>query len=117
MQKDEFRTLFNKGALVLGQENDGLLTGGFFDKEQAFSGKMAQVEMWNIELSSSDINLIARCSKESTAEANRVVTWGSNLWIWNKVDMVEVALGDLCQKDPLVNKFIWPAVINYHNYR
>jgi hypothetical protein len=117
MQKYEFRTLFNKGSLVLGQEQDGILTGGYFNKQQAFSGKLAQVEMWNIELASSDIYLIANCSMESTAEANRVVTWGSDLWDPNNVDMVEVELSHLCKTDPLLDKFIWPAVISYTHYR
>ncbi len=47
MMKESYLNLNNRGSLVLGQEQDGLLTGGFFDQEQAFSGQMTQVEMWS----------------------------------------------------------------------
>ncbi len=47
MEKGKYRTLLPFGSLVLGQEQDGILYGGFFDKEQAFSGQISQAEMWN----------------------------------------------------------------------
>ena len=38
---------------MLGQEQDSVL-GGLFDASQAFSGKLAQVEIWDIELTDID---------------------------------------------------------------
>ena len=65
MKKEAFLTLYNEGALVLGQENDQILTGGFFDESQAFSGKLTQVEMWNTELKPSQIQGMLLCPARS----------------------------------------------------
>ena len=52
---DEFHELYAGGSFVIGQEQDGDQYGGFFDAAQGFSGKLAQVEMWNTELTLVDI--------------------------------------------------------------
>ena len=52
---DEFHELYAGGSFIIGQEQDGDQYGGFFDAAQSFSGKLAQVEMWNTELTLVDI--------------------------------------------------------------
>ena len=62
---DEFHELYAGGSFVIGQEQDGDQYGGFFDAAQGFSGKLAQVEMWNTELTLVDIFNIGNLHFES----------------------------------------------------
>ena len=49
VEKSKFKPLIGQGSLILGQEQDSV-QGGLFDANQAFSGKLTQVEIWDVEL-------------------------------------------------------------------
>ena len=98
--------LIGKGSLILGQEQDSV-TGGLFDAYQAFSGKLTQVEIWNIELPQNDIEKIAKCQEESAKESNRVVSWISEKWEINNVTINESTLKNLCKPNPMMNQLVF----------
>ena len=105
-----------KGSFVIGQEQDGILTGGFFDIQQAFSGKLAQVEMWQGNLSPEEIMDIANCKIETTRPESKIISWNNN-WTVNDVIIEDVDLEQLCVQDPLLNQFIWSGTIPYDKFR
>ena len=63
MKREEYHPLYSGGFLFIGQDADGKLKPNgsnenydpMFDIKQSFSGQITQVELWNIELSASDI--------------------------------------------------------------
>uniref|UniRef100_A0A3B1K2E6 Neuronal pentraxin 1 n=1 Tax=Astyanax mexicanus TaxID=7994 RepID=A0A3B1K2E6_ASTMX len=59
------------GVLVLGQEQDTL--GGGFDATQAFVGELANFNIWDKKLSSSEIYSLATCN--SRAPSGNVLSW------------------------------------------
>ncbi len=79
------------GILILGQEQDAY--GGFFDLNQAFSGEITQLEMWESVLSNSAIQSLAKCEVETVQEDNRILVWG-DLQDWS---LEQVRLGHLDQ--------------------
>jgi hypothetical protein len=98
--------LVGKGNLVLGQEQDSVL-GGLFDASQAFSGKLAQVEIWDVELLETDIENLANCKIETVKESNRVVSWMSEKWEIHNVTIVETSLDNLCKPNPMMNQLVY----------
>jgi hypothetical protein len=55
------------GVFLLGQEQD--IIDGAFDENQAFSGRVTEVEMWKTVLSQRSILNLAKClNEESTLE-------------------------------------------------
>ncbi|KAF4080282.1 hypothetical protein AMELA_G00168620 [Ameiurus melas] len=62
------------GVLVLGQEQDTL--GGGFDATQAFVGELANFNVWDKKLSSSEIYNLATCS--SRAQSGNVLSWSES---------------------------------------
>ena len=79
--------------LLLGQDEDDL--PGVFDMHQAFSGKLANVNMWNRSLSQAEIEDWHHSSclenkSMSAASAANVISWPANLdgfRIWNVSDV------------------------------
>ena len=72
--------------MVIGQEQDGTgSTGGYFDAQQGWSGKLTQVEIWDTVLPNEDIIQMAKCQIPTTMESNQVVSWLSEKWIKNNV--------------------------------
>ena len=59
----DFRLLATNGEFLVGQEQD--IVNGAFDKNQAFSGNVTQIEMWKTVLSNSDIRRLANCDLET----------------------------------------------------
>ena len=57
LKENDFLPILRKGIIILGQEQDAF--GSFFDENQAFSGELAQVEMWSVLLDSQSIKAIA----------------------------------------------------------
>ena len=114
---EKFQPIPNEGVLIVGQESDKLRYGGGFNALQAFSGKITQFEIWNKALSPNDIETLAKCQNASVLEANRIVTWLSDQWINNNVDIVEVPLPELCQENPTLDKVVWPDLINYYDFK
>ena len=104
--------MVGKGNLVLGQEQDSVL-GGLFDASQAFSGKLAQVEIWDIELTDIDIENLANCKIETVKESNRVVSWMSEKWEIHNVTIVETSLENLCKPNPMVNQLVYLRLENF----
>ena len=102
---EKFQPIPNEGVLIVGQESDKLRYGGGFNALQAFSGKITQFEFWNKALSPNDIETLAKCQNASVLEANRIVTWLSDQWINNNVDIVEVPLPELCQENPTLERW------------
>lgn len=105
-----------QGSFVIGQEQDGILVGGFFDIQQAYSGKMTQVEMWHGSLTPEEIDDIANCRKETTKPGSKIISWSTN-WTVHDVNIEDVELGQLCVQDPLLNRLIWPDTIPYSKFR
>ena len=109
--QDEIKPMFQTGSLILGQENDVLLVGGSFDDRQAFSGKLSQVQVWNLELNSEDVKQMANCQIE-TIENGKIVNWKAENWQIYNVD-IDFENADFCKENP--RKLIWPHLINqYH---
>ena len=114
MDSDNFRPLYAKGSFILGQEQDGLEFGGLFDKNQAFSGKLSQVELWDTELTSTDIEFIANCSVLSLRPLRRVISWDSSAWFASQINMLkDEPLPNICSKNILNNQFLWLEPTNY----
>ena len=97
---------------MLGQEQDSVL-GGLFDASQAFSGKLAQVEIWDIELTDIDIENLANCKIETVKESNRVVSWMSEKWEVHNVTIVETSLENLCKPNPMMNQLVYLRLENF----
>ena len=88
IKKTKFNPLLSGGALILGQEQDGSgSAGGFFDIQQGWSGKLTQVEIWDTVLPMEDIVKMAKCEIPSTMMSNQVVSWLSNKWKNNNVEI------------------------------
>ena len=101
MTKDSFQPIFKDGSLVIGQDQDNLgKYGGGFDARQAFSGELAQLEIWNKELSISDIEKIANCKIMSVMESYKVVSWFSEKWETNNVELKDITMENLCMVNP-----------------
>ena len=101
MTKDSFEPIFKDGSLVIGQDQDNLgKYGGGFDARQAFSGELAQLEIWNEELSISDIEKIANCKIMSVMESYKVVSWFSEKWETNNVELKDITMENLCMDNP-----------------
>ena len=114
MDSNKFRPLYAKGSFILGQEQDGLEFGGLFDENQAFSGKLSQVELWDTELTSTDIEFIANCSVLSLRPLRRVISWDSSAWFASQIDMLkDEPLPNICSKNILNNQFLWLEPTNY----
>ena len=122
MKKKDYVPVYKDGSLILGQEQDGKPkydNGTFdpiFDEKQAFSGKLTQVELWNVNLSPSEINDIAKCVVTSLKPDNRVITWGSVEWIAKQATVKDIPLQNLCDENLILNQFIWPRRINYNSF-
>ena len=112
MKKDKYHPLYSGGSFIIGQEQDGQPFGGLFDKNQAFSGKITQTELWNVNLSSDEISDIANCLKPTVKSKNRVVTWGSRAWDIFNVNMKEVPIETFCQTNILSNLLIYPEGVS-----
>ena len=112
IEKEKFHPLYNGGSFVIGQEQDGIPYGGLFDKNQGFSGKMTQVELWNTELKSEEIHSIANCIKPTVRSQNRVITWDSKAWLPVKTKLRDVPLNILCEKNIFSNQLIWPEAVS-----
>ena len=94
---EEITPIFHTGAFILGQENDQLLYGGSFDAQQAFSGKMSQVEVWSKEVSSNDIKNMALCNIATLEDESKIISWEVEKWQKYEVDLVEVSLQSFCK--------------------
>ena len=84
-----------------------------FDMKQAFSGQVTQVEIWDTDLSASDIEKIATCSVSTIRPEKRIVTWKSEAWVPNDVDFTDVPLKALCERNTISHQFIWPRDVNF----
>ena len=98
--------------MVLGQEQDSVF-GGLFDASQAFSGKLTQVEIWDIELPAEDIQNLANCNIETVKESNQLVSWISAKWEINNVTIVDEELGELCKSNPIMDQVVFIRLVDY----
>ena len=117
MDKNEYHPLYAGGSFILGQEHDGRYKKEFFnpkfDKVQSFSGKITQVEIWDIILTSEEIQDLAECNISTLRPENRVVTWEDTpYWLPNHAVFKDVPIKHLCHKNPISNQFIWPRAID-----
>ena len=112
--KGDFRPLYHGGSLIIGQEQDGNLFSGKFNAEEAFSGYITQVEVWNIELTAKEIYDIGNCVQLTVRSENQVVTWGSDSWESIKMDPLEdFPLESFCKEYPLRGWMIWPDQVDF----
>ena len=133
MRNDEYHPLYTGGSFILGQEQDGRPNAvnfePSFDKNQAFSGKITQVEIWNTVLSAVEIQKLANCSASTIRPQNRVVTWEpetrlqsfseskvADAWLANNATILNISFEKLCQKNLILNQFIWPRAITYKDF-
>ena len=121
LTKEEYLPLHAGGSLIVGQEQDGKPVGGnmfdpVFDPQQGFSGKLAQVELWNTVLTLSEIKKLANCEIPSLQPQNRVITWGSDSWIAVKANFTHTPIEKLCVKNQIVDQFIWPRGIDFDTF-
>ena len=121
MDKNEYHPLYAGGSFILGQEHDGRYKKEFFnpkfDKVQSFSGKITQVEIWNIILTSEEIQDLAECNISTLRPENRVVTWEDTpYWLPNHAVFKDVPIKNLCHKNPISNQFIWPRLSTFEEF-
>ena len=121
LNKEKYLPLHAGGSLIVGQEQDGKRIGDYtfdpvFDPQQGFSGKLAQVELWNKVLTLSEIKRLANCEIPSLQHQNRVITWGFDSWIAEKANFTNTPIEKLCTKNQIVDKFIWPNSIDFDTF-
>ena len=113
-----------------------------FDPKQGFSGKITQVEIWNIVLTAVEIQKLANCIASTLRPQNRVVTWEhetilqsfsqskiknggfeklsqskiGDAWFVNKATILSIPIEKLCQKNVISNQFIWPTITTYMEF-
>ena len=121
LKKEEYLPLHAGGSLILGQEQDGKPVGDntfdpVFDPQQGLSGKLTQVELWNTVLTLSEIKKLANCEIPSLQPQNRVITWGFDSWIAEKVNFTYTTIENLCTKNQIVDHLIWPNRIDFDTF-
>ena len=118
MKKKDYLPLHAGGSLIVGQEQDGIpFFDPVFDKKQGFSGLLTQVELWNTILTASEIGDLATCKIASLRPQNRVITWKSNAWQATKeTDFKDIPIEKLCQKNLVLDQFIWPIAIDFDSF-
>ena len=124
MKKEDYHLLHAGGSLVMGQEQDGkaIFEEGkefypFFDKQQSFSGQLTQVELWNTTLTALEIQKLATCEVSSLRPQNRVITWKSSAWkAIGETNIKNVPLEGLCEKNLIIDQFIWPREIAFNTF-
>ena len=124
MKREEYHPLYSGGFLFIGQDADGKLKPNgnnenydpMFDIKQSFSGQITQVELWNIELSASDIEQIANCKVPSVKVENQLVTWKSNAWVATEVTFTDIPSKELCQRNGIAHKFILQREVSYSTF-
>ena len=104
--------------MIVGQEQDGLpFFDPVFDKKQGFSGLLTQIELWNTQLTSYEIRDIATCKMASLRPQNQVITWKSNAWqATRETNFSDISIEKLCQKNLVLNQFIWPSRIDFYSF-
>ena len=128
LKNENYDPLYSGGFLYIGQETDGrpgnpngkstnqISFDPQFELSQAFSGQVTQVELWNMDLSPSDIEKIATCITSSVRPDRRIVTWKSDSWIPTRINFIEIPLVDLCKRNTVSHQFIWPRSVSYEDY-
>ena len=112
--KEDMRPLYAGGSFVIAQEQDGKIGGGFFNKNQAFSGKATQIEMWDTVLTLEEIYDLAKCNKATTKAENRIVTWGSDLWTWHETNPnVDSPFEEFCIENYILDTEIWASKLSF----
>ena len=107
VNQQDYKPLAPGGVFLVGQDQD--ITEGAFDENQAFSGNVTQVEMWNGLLGVSTIKAIANCTVEDGSQGTRVVSWGNVENGWSSLENVDVnftdtELSSICQQSYPVHK-------------
>ena len=118
INKDNYLPTYTNGSIVLGQEYDGKADKEdfepIFDPLQSFSGKISQVEIWNIILTPKEIQRLANCHVSTTKSQNRVLTWKPEEWkLSGKTTITDIPLTELCQTNIALNQMIWPNAITF----
>ena len=124
MKKEDYHFLHAGGSLVVGQEQDGkaIFEDGkyfypFFDKQQSFSGQLTQVELWNTTLTASEIQKLAPCEVSSLRPQNKLIAWKSSAWkAIGETNIRNVPLEGLCEKNLIIDQFIWPREIAFNTF-
>ena len=106
----------------MGQEQDGKpifshdTFDPVFDKKQGMSGLLTQVELWNIILTPSEIQQLARCKVSTLRQNNQVIAWESTAWLARQSNLKDIPLNDLCNENVITGKFIWPRYIDFNTF-
>ena len=120
--KEEYQLLHAGGSLVLGQEQDAkaifndAVFNPKFDAKQGFSGLLTQVELWNTVLSKAEIQKLANCEVLSLRPQKRVITWDSDVWLAKKTNFTDVSLEKLCERNLIMDQFVWPKAIDFTTF-
>ena len=118
VNKKNYIPLYANGSFVLGQEYDGkAIKEDFdpvFDPLQSFSGKMTQVEIWNIVLTSTEIQKLANCDVSTTKSQNHILTWKTEDWkLSGQTTISDIPFKELCKENIISNQFIWPRATTF----
>ena len=113
LKENDFLPILRKGIIILGQEQDAF--GSFFDENQAFSGELAQVEMWSVLLDSQSIKAIAECQQSTIFVESKIAEWNASLEDWKKVNVEQenVKLEELCKPRIMQDYLIWAEELTY----
>ena len=118
INRDDYLPIYTNGSIVLGQEYDGIADkedfDPIFDPLQSFSGKISQVEFWNIILTPKEIHRLANCDASTIKSQNHILTWKPEDWkLSGKTTIMDIPLTELCQKNIVSNHLIWPRAITF----
>ena len=123
IEKEAYQPLPAGGSFILGQEHDGkpILSDGtsfnpVFDKKQGMSGLLTQVELWNIVLTPSEVQKLARCEVSTLKQNSLVISWESTAWLAIQSNFKDILLKDLCNKNVITGNFIWPRYIDFNTF-
>ena len=103
--------------MILGQENDLALFGGLFEDQEAFSGQLSQVEMWNSVLPGNEIKEMATCKVETTLNSNKIISWSQNSWTQHNVEFSEVVFENMCEIDETSKNLYWLELIDQITFK
>ena len=82
-------------SFIVGQEPDSMK--GNFSEDQAFTGEISELNIWDTILTSSKINAISSCLQWPKGN---IVNWNTRKWVKNKVEIKEnVNKSEYCKKE------------------
>lgn len=95
----DFSEVHSDHYFLLGQDADGIM--GKFDANQAFSGKLTQVNVWNFALTPAEVQQSFEDCGQDKYPAGNVVSWNKQEWEYSNITTTQE---DMC--DDLSNNTV-----------